>query len=198
MQETQIQSLGWESLLQKRNGNPLQYSCLENPWTEEPGRLQSMGLQRVRHDWANYAHYSDDICVGSFVFLGQLQRIAGGQGALRRRRGCGGQRSFVFLGQLQRIAGGQGALRRWRGCGGQPTSSSLPFPTSVVPEKPARAQGPRPALVLCVTMHVRARFPREMSQTTSLSKLRDVHNQPGNILLTAFSLFMRLSFFSSF
>ena len=32
------------------NGNPLQYSGLENPWTEEPGRLQSMGLQRVRHD----------------------------------------------------------------------------------------------------------------------------------------------------
>ena len=25
------------------NGNPLQYSCLENPWTEEPGGLQSMG-----------------------------------------------------------------------------------------------------------------------------------------------------------
>ena len=24
----------------------------ESPWTEEPGRLQSMGLQRVRHDWA--------------------------------------------------------------------------------------------------------------------------------------------------
>ena len=50
MQETQIQSLGWESLLQKRNGNPLQYSCLENPWTEEPGGLQAMGSQRVRHD----------------------------------------------------------------------------------------------------------------------------------------------------
>ena len=27
------------------NGNPLQYSCLENPWTEEPGGPQSMGLQ---------------------------------------------------------------------------------------------------------------------------------------------------------
>ena len=26
------------------NGMALQYSCLENPWTEEPGRLQSMGL----------------------------------------------------------------------------------------------------------------------------------------------------------
>ena len=28
------------------NGNPLQYSCLENPWTEEPGRVQSVGLQK--------------------------------------------------------------------------------------------------------------------------------------------------------
>ena len=36
----------------KGNGNPLQYSCLENMWTEEPGELQSMGSQRVRHDWA--------------------------------------------------------------------------------------------------------------------------------------------------
>ena len=32
------------------NGNPLQYSCLENPWMEEHGRLQFMGLQRVKHD----------------------------------------------------------------------------------------------------------------------------------------------------
>ena len=29
------------------NGNPLQYSCLENPWTEEPGGLQSTGLQEL-------------------------------------------------------------------------------------------------------------------------------------------------------
>ena len=34
------------------NGTPPQYSCLENPWTEEPGRLQSMGSLRVWHDWA--------------------------------------------------------------------------------------------------------------------------------------------------
>ena len=32
------------------HGNPLQYSCLRIPWTEEPGRLQPMGKQRVRHD----------------------------------------------------------------------------------------------------------------------------------------------------
>ena len=32
------------------NDNPLQYPCLEILWSEEPGSLQSMGLQRVRHD----------------------------------------------------------------------------------------------------------------------------------------------------
>ena len=31
------------------NGYPLQYSCLDFPWTEEPGGLQSMGSQTVRH-----------------------------------------------------------------------------------------------------------------------------------------------------
>ena len=38
------------------HGNPLQYSCLENPCTELSGGLQSMGLQRVRHNWSNLAH----------------------------------------------------------------------------------------------------------------------------------------------
>ena len=33
------------------NGNPLQYSCLGNPMTEEPGGLQTVEPQRVRHDW---------------------------------------------------------------------------------------------------------------------------------------------------
>ena len=34
------------------DGTPLEYSCLENPWMEEPGRLQSMGSLKVGHDWA--------------------------------------------------------------------------------------------------------------------------------------------------
>ena len=34
------------------DGTPLQYSCLENPWTEEPGGLQPMGSLRVGHVWA--------------------------------------------------------------------------------------------------------------------------------------------------
>ena len=37
------------------NGNPLQYSCLENPWTEEPGGLLFMGSHRVRHDGSDLA-----------------------------------------------------------------------------------------------------------------------------------------------
>ena len=32
------------------NGNPLQYSCWEIPWTEEPGGLQLIGFQGIRHD----------------------------------------------------------------------------------------------------------------------------------------------------
>ena len=38
------------------HSNPLQYSCLKIPWTEEPGGLQSMGSQRVGHDWSYLAH----------------------------------------------------------------------------------------------------------------------------------------------
>ena len=32
------------------NFNPLQYSCLENPMDKAPGKLQSIGLQKVRYD----------------------------------------------------------------------------------------------------------------------------------------------------
>ena len=52
MQETMVWSLGWEDPPAEGNGNPFQYSCLEIPWTEEPGGLQSMVLQRVGRDWA--------------------------------------------------------------------------------------------------------------------------------------------------
>ena len=50
MQESQVQSLCWQDPLEEEMANPPQYSCLGNPWTEEPGGLQSMGSQRVGHD----------------------------------------------------------------------------------------------------------------------------------------------------
>ena len=50
MWETQVQSLGWEDLLEKEMATHSSILALKIPWMEEPGRLQSMGLQRVRHD----------------------------------------------------------------------------------------------------------------------------------------------------
>ena len=50
MRETRVRSLDWEDSPGEGNGNPLQYSCLENPMDGEPSGLQSMGLQRVGHD----------------------------------------------------------------------------------------------------------------------------------------------------
>ena len=48
--ETQVQSLGREDLLEKEMATQSSILAWRNPWTEEPGRLQSMGSQRVRHD----------------------------------------------------------------------------------------------------------------------------------------------------
>ena len=50
MQETQVQSLGREDPLEKEMVTHSSILAWKIPWMEEPGRLQSMGLQRVRHD----------------------------------------------------------------------------------------------------------------------------------------------------
>ena len=50
MQETYVQSLGWEDPLEKGMAIHSTIQAWRIPWREEPGRLQSMGLQRVRHD----------------------------------------------------------------------------------------------------------------------------------------------------
>ena len=50
MQETQVQSLGQENPLEKGMATHSSFLAWEISWTEEPSKLQSMGLQRVRHD----------------------------------------------------------------------------------------------------------------------------------------------------
>ena len=48
---------GWGSSLRVGSGKLLQYSCLGNPWTEEPSGLLSLGLQRAERDWTcAYTH----------------------------------------------------------------------------------------------------------------------------------------------
>ena len=49
-QETLVQSLGWEDPLEEEIATHSSILTWEIEWTEEPGGLQSMGLQRVRHD----------------------------------------------------------------------------------------------------------------------------------------------------
>ena len=50
-QETRVQPLGQEDPLEKEIATHSSILAWRIPWTEEPGGLQSMGLQRVRHDW---------------------------------------------------------------------------------------------------------------------------------------------------
>ena len=50
MQKTWVQFLGQEDLLEKRMATHSSIHACQIPWTEEPGRLQSIGFQRVGHD----------------------------------------------------------------------------------------------------------------------------------------------------
>ena len=50
IQETRVQSLGWEDPLEKGMATDSSILAWRIPWTEKPGRSQSMGSQRVRHD----------------------------------------------------------------------------------------------------------------------------------------------------
>ena len=50
MQETRVQSLGQEDLLEKEMATHSSILAWKIPWAEEPGRLQSMGSQRVRYN----------------------------------------------------------------------------------------------------------------------------------------------------
>ena len=54
MRETWVPSLRREDPLEKRKAAHSSILAWRIPWTEEPGSLQSMGLQTVRHDWVNF------------------------------------------------------------------------------------------------------------------------------------------------
>ena len=51
-----VQSLGEEDPLEKKMATHSSILACKIPWTEEPGGLQFMGLQRVRHHWATDTH----------------------------------------------------------------------------------------------------------------------------------------------
>ena len=75
MQETQVLSLGWEDPSEKETATHSSTLSWKIPWTEEPGRLQSMGSQRVRHDWATSLFFSktqDKVYIGYICYLSGL------------------------------------------------------------------------------------------------------------------------------
>ena len=66
--ETQVQFLVWEDPLEKAMATHSSTLAWKIPWTEEPGRLQSMGSLRVRHDWMT--------SLSSFALLVQFSSAA--------------------------------------------------------------------------------------------------------------------------
>ena len=56
MQETQVQSLGWGDSPGEGHSNHSSILAWRIPWTEGPGRLQSMGSQRVGHNGVTNTH----------------------------------------------------------------------------------------------------------------------------------------------
>ena len=67
-----VGSLGWEDPLEKGMAVHSSILAWEIPWTEEPGRLQSTGSQRVSHDLATNNHnnnlYICIICIPAYVW----------------------------------------------------------------------------------------------------------------------------------
>ena len=76
MQEIQVWSLGWEDPLEKEMATHSSILDWRIPCTGEPGRLQSMGLQRVRHDWATNTHFRSFWRISSVQSLSRVQLFA--------------------------------------------------------------------------------------------------------------------------
>ena len=64
MQETRVQSLDWEDPLEEGMATQSSILAWRIPWTEMPGQLQSIGLQRVGHDSA-----TDTFFIFKYVYL---------------------------------------------------------------------------------------------------------------------------------
>ena len=69
MRDTRVPSLGREDPLEKEMATHSSTLAWRIPWKEQPGRLQSMGLQRVGHDWATSLHFSEGIRIQQTVLV---------------------------------------------------------------------------------------------------------------------------------
>ena len=67
-QETRVRSLGWEVPLKKGMANHSTILAWRIPWTEKPGGLQSIGWQRVGHEWVTHTH-THTVCQGQTTLV---------------------------------------------------------------------------------------------------------------------------------
>ena len=93
MWETWVWSLGWEDPLQEGMATHSSILAWRIPWTEEPGELQSMGSQRIRHNWATKQSIAQ-LTQGKentwlhppLAFLSHLSGVRKGEKHLQRHR----------------------------------------------------------------------------------------------------------------
>ena len=89
MQETWVWYLGWEDPLEKAMATHANILAWKISWTEEPGGLQSMGSQRVGHDWATEHTHTDWAQRPLFLFITFLAVIrTSPQCSWSHRSGC--------------------------------------------------------------------------------------------------------------
>ena len=99
MWETWVRSLGWEDPLEKEMATHSRILAWWIPWTEEPGGLQSVGSQRVGHDWATSLHFT------SAFFIVQLSQlcITTGKTIAWARWNFVGKVTSLFFNMLSRL-----------------------------------------------------------------------------------------------
>ena len=75
VQKTRVRSLGWEDPLEKEMVTHFSILAWKISWTEEPGGLQSMGSQRVGHDWVtNTQHVMSGTSISSYLEFSEFLR----------------------------------------------------------------------------------------------------------------------------
>ena len=97
VQETWVQSLGWEEPLEKGTATHSSILAWRSPWTEEPGRLQSRGSQRVRHDWAAFNIYFFQYIFICWVVTVVAVAVVLSDSVLKNRRSTRRRASYFVL-----------------------------------------------------------------------------------------------------
>ena len=119
MRETQVQSLGWEDPLEKAMATHSSTLAWKILWTEEPGRLQSTGSQRVRHHWVTSLSLNCYYCIIKLLLVGLPC-------------GSAGQESTCHTGALAQFLGREDPVKKDR----LPTPVFLGFPVAQLVKSP--------------------------------------------------------------